>query len=111
MNACGVKWVLASNMIELRFSGFVESTVNTAAGKRFCKRQLMRWSKQGAHLMLQTRPRTLTRYGAQEIPAMVSGYEIRRRSENGSMIGPRFRVLPANNHFLILIKVRVEVYN
>ena len=40
-------------------TGFVESTVNTVVGKRFCKRQQMRWSKTGAHLMLQTRTRTL----------------------------------------------------
>ena len=40
-------------------TGFVESTVNTIVGKRFGKRQQMRWSKQGAHLMLQTRARTL----------------------------------------------------
>ena len=40
-------------------TGFVESTVNTVVGKRFGKRQQMRWSKQGAHLMLQTRTRTL----------------------------------------------------
>jgi hypothetical protein len=40
-------------------TGFVKSTVNTVVGKRFCKRQQMRWSKTGAHLMLQTRTRTL----------------------------------------------------
>jgi len=40
-------------------TGFVESTVNIVVGKRFCKRQQMRWSKTGAHLMLQTRTRTL----------------------------------------------------
>lgn len=40
-------------------TGFVESTVNTVVGKRFGKRQQMRWSKKGAHLMLQTRARTL----------------------------------------------------
>ena len=40
-------------------TGFVESTVNTVVGKRFGKRQQMRWSKQGAHLVLQTRARTL----------------------------------------------------
>lgn len=40
-------------------TGFVESTVNTVVGKRFGKKQQMRWSKQGAHLMLQTRTRTL----------------------------------------------------
>ncbi len=36
-------------------TGFVESTVNTIVGKR----QQMRWSRQGAHLLLQTRSRTL----------------------------------------------------
>ena len=40
-------------------TGFVESTVNTVVGKRFGKKQQMRWSKQGAHLMLQTRARAL----------------------------------------------------
>ena len=40
-------------------TGFVESTVNTVVGKRFCKRQQMRWSKHGAHQMLQIRTRTL----------------------------------------------------
>jgi len=40
-------------------TGFVESAVNTVVGKRFGKRQQMRWSKPGAHLMLQARTRTL----------------------------------------------------
>ncbi len=40
-------------------TGFVESAINTVVGKRFGKRQQMRWSKGGAHLMLQTRARTL----------------------------------------------------
>ena len=40
-------------------TGFVESAINTVVGKRFVKRQQMRWSKGGAHLMLQTRTRTL----------------------------------------------------
>ncbi len=40
-------------------TGFVESTVNTVVGKRRGGRQQMRWSKQEAHLMLQTRTRTL----------------------------------------------------
>lgn len=40
-------------------TAFVESTVNTVIGKRFAKRQQMRWSKRGAHLLLQTRTRVL----------------------------------------------------
>jgi virulence-associated protein VapD len=40
-------------------TGFVESTVNQVASKRFCKRQQMQWSRKGAHLLLQTRVKTL----------------------------------------------------
>ena len=40
-------------------TGFVESTVNEVVSKRFGKKQQMAWSKEGAHLLLQTRVRTL----------------------------------------------------
>jgi hypothetical protein len=40
-------------------TGFVESTVNQVVSKRFCKRQQMQWSKREAHLLLQTRVKTL----------------------------------------------------
>ncbi len=40
-------------------TAFVESTVNTVVGKRFSKKRQMRWSRSGAHLMLQTRTRVL----------------------------------------------------
>ena len=40
-------------------TGFVESTVNEVVSKRFCKKQQMQWSKLGAHLLLQTRVKTL----------------------------------------------------
>ena len=40
-------------------TGFVESTVNQVISKRFCKRQQMQWTKQGAHLLLQMRVNTL----------------------------------------------------
>jgi hypothetical protein len=40
-------------------TGFVESTVNEVVSKRFCKKQQMAWSKEGAHLLLQTRVRVL----------------------------------------------------
>ena len=40
-------------------TGFVESKVNEVVSKRFCKKQQMQWSKEGAHLLLQTRVRTL----------------------------------------------------
>jgi hypothetical protein len=40
-------------------TGVVESTVNQVISKRFCKRQQMQWTKRGAHLLLQTRVKTL----------------------------------------------------
>ena len=40
-------------------TGFVESTVNQVVSKRFVKKQQMKWSLRGAHLLLQTRTRVL----------------------------------------------------
>jgi hypothetical protein len=40
-------------------TGFVASTVHEVVSRRFCKTQQMQWSKEGAHLLLQTRVWTL----------------------------------------------------
>jgi len=40
-------------------TGFVESTVNQVISKRFCKKQQRQWTKWRAHLLLQTRVKTL----------------------------------------------------
>jgi hypothetical protein len=40
-------------------TGFVESTVNQVVSKRMVKKQQMRWTKQGAHLLLQVRTQVL----------------------------------------------------
>ena len=40
-------------------TSFVESTVNQVISKRFCKKQQMPWTKRGAHMLLQTRVKTL----------------------------------------------------
>lgn len=40
-------------------SSFVESTVNEIISKRMAKKQQMRWTKKGAHLLLQVRIKTL----------------------------------------------------
>ena len=40
-------------------TAFVESTVNQVVSKRMVKKQQMRWSQQGAHLLLQVRTRVL----------------------------------------------------
>ena len=40
-------------------TGFVESAINQVLSKRFVKRQQMRWSDRGAHLLLQVRAHVL----------------------------------------------------
>ena len=40
-------------------TGFVESTVNHVVSKRMVKKQQMRWSHRGAHLLQQIRTRVL----------------------------------------------------
>ena len=40
-------------------TGFVESTVHQGVSKCFCQKQQRQWSKRGAHLLLQTRVKTL----------------------------------------------------
>jgi len=40
-------------------TAFVESTVNQVISKRMVKKQQMRWTQRGAHLLLQIRTRVL----------------------------------------------------
>ncbi len=40
-------------------TAFVESTVNEVIGERFVKKQQMRWTKEGAHRLLQVRVQVL----------------------------------------------------
>jgi hypothetical protein len=40
-------------------TAFTESAVNQVIGKRMVKKQQMRWSPRGAHLLLQVRTRVL----------------------------------------------------
>ena len=40
-------------------TAFVESTINQVVSKRMVKKQQMRWSQRGAHLLLQVRTRVL----------------------------------------------------
>lgn len=42
-------------------TGFVESAVNQVITKRFVKRQQMRWTKKGAHLLLRVRTKVLNK--------------------------------------------------
>ena len=45
-------WQLAGRRIS---TGFVESTINRIVGRRMCKGQQMRWSRLGAHCLVQVR--------------------------------------------------------
>jgi hypothetical protein len=44
---------------EMISTGFVESTVNQVVSKRMVKKQQMRWTRRGAHLLLQVRTHVL----------------------------------------------------
>jgi hypothetical protein len=44
---------------EVISTAFVESTVNQMISKRFVKKQQMRWTKKGGHLLLQVRTQVL----------------------------------------------------
>ena len=44
---------------EMISTAFVESTVNQVISKRFVKKQQVRWTQRGAHLLLQTRVQVL----------------------------------------------------
>jgi hypothetical protein len=44
---------------EIISTAFAESTVDLVVSRRFAKKQQMQWSKKAAHLLLQTRTRTL----------------------------------------------------
>ena len=43
----------------MRVSGFAESAINQIVAKRMVKKQQMRWTPRGAHLLPQIRTRTL----------------------------------------------------
>ena len=44
---------------EIISTAFVESTVNEIVSRRMVKKQQMRWTKRGAHLLLQVRTQVL----------------------------------------------------
>jgi hypothetical protein len=44
---------------EIISTAFAESTVDLVVSRRFAKKQQVQWTQKGAHLLLQTRTRTL----------------------------------------------------
>ncbi len=61
-------------------TGFVESTVNQVIAKRMVKKQQMRWTKRGAHLLLQVRTRVLN----EEFRGTFSGWYLGMRVTSGA---------------------------
>jgi hypothetical protein len=65
---------------EVISSAFVESTVNQVVSKRMVKRQQMRWTPEGAHLLLQVRTRTLNGELATTFRAWYPSFELDDRA-------------------------------
>jgi hypothetical protein len=70
-------------------TSFVESTVNQVISKRMVKKQQMRWSPRGAHLLLQIRTRILND-PHQRLPALVPPLHPHPRSKAPGRITSRF---------------------
>jgi len=57
-------WITFFKFLNIKYgeavsTSFVESTVNELISKRMVKKQQMRWTQRGAHLLLQVRVKTL----------------------------------------------------
>ncbi|MDV3002978.1 MAG: ISKra4 family transposase ISSysp6 (plasmid) [Chroococcopsis gigantea SAG 12.99] len=63
-------------------TGFVESTVNRVISKRFVKKQQMRWTQVGAHLLLQMRILVLNEELAHQFQQWYPGLKLDQKSNN-----------------------------
>jgi hypothetical protein len=57
-------------------TAFVESTVNQVISKRMVKKQQMRWSKKGAHLLLQVRSKVLNKELQPAFQQWYAGFQV-----------------------------------
>ncbi len=62
-------------------TGFVESTVNQVISKRFVKKQQMRWTPKGAHLLLQIRMLVLNEELRSKFQQWYSGFDWGRSAQ------------------------------
>lgn len=62
-------------------TGFVESTVNQVISKRFVKKQQMRWTQEGAHLLLQVRTLVLNEDLRNKFQQWYSGFDSGRSAQ------------------------------
>jgi hypothetical protein len=67
-------------------TGFVESAINQVVSKRFVKKQQMRWSPRGAHLLLQVRTQVLNGEYRETFGPLVPGNEISARDGETSSV-------------------------
>jgi len=65
-------------------TGFVESAVNQIIAKRFVKKQQMRWTKRGAHLLLQVRIKVLNDELQETFIKWYPQFEIKTAADNGN---------------------------
>ena len=61
-------------------TGFVESTVNYVVSKRMVKKQQMKWSQRGAHLLLQIRTHVLNGQWEQTFRRWYPGFRTQRQA-------------------------------
>jgi len=65
---------------EIISTAFTESAINEVMSKRMVKKQQMRWTKRGAHLLLQVRTKTMNHELRSQFetwyPGMVSGNDV-----------------------------------
>ncbi len=63
-------------------TGFVESAVNQIIAKRFVKKQQMRWTKRGAHLLLQVRVKVLNDELQENFSNWYPRFEIKKAADS-----------------------------
>src|SRR3954470_18153491 len=78
-------------------SAFGEATVNAVVSKRFAKKQQMQWTPRGAHLLLQTRTRTLDGtlrpLFERWYPGLANDNKVDAPSRHGRVSAPHFLML------------------
>lgn len=83
-------------------SCLAKSTVNAVISKRFAKRQQMRWTKRGAHLLLQSRTRTLDGtlrpLSERWCPGLANENENEAAQAPRGVDTPQFRMLSGSTH-------------
>lgn len=63
-------------------TGFVESTVNQVISKRFVKKQQMRWTPKGVHLLLQVRMLVLNEELGSKFQQWYPGFRVERQQKH-----------------------------